>query len=368
MVDFVSLDRLRAADSGRIVGPKAAKLGELRQRFPEAVVRGVAIPFGLFRRTVLDRPHRGGGRTVGEWMVSQFRTLESLAADSPEQRKFAETFRAELYDVIRHTEPGPEFRQKLQEALAQEFGPDFKGGLFVRSDTNVEDLPGFTGAGLNRTLPNIVGFDNLMQAIAEVWASPYTARAFAWRQSHLRGPEHVYPAVLLMPTVPSEKSGVLVTQDLDTGDRSVLAVAVNEGIGGAVDGQAAETLRIDTRTGAVRVLATATAPWRMLPRPAGGMEKRPVTGSETLLPPEEIRRLIAFAAEIPRRFPPIVDSDGQPAAADVEFAFVDGKLWLLQIRPFNESRRAQSSAYLLQIDAHSGQNPDVLVSMRGVPE
>jgi hypothetical protein len=367
-VDVVSLDRLRATDSGRIVGPKAAKLGELRQRFPEAVVRGVAIPFGLFRRTVLDRPHRGSGRTVGEWMAGQFHTLASLAADSPAQRTFAETFRAELYDVIRHTEPGPEFRQKLQAALAQEFGPDFKGGLFVRSDTNVEDLPGFTGAGLNRTLPNIVGFDHLMQAIAEVWASPYTARAFAWRQNHLRGLEHVYPAVLLMPTVPAEKSGVMVTQDLDTGDRSVLAVAVNEGIGGAVDGQAAESLRIDTRTGAVRVLATATAPWRMLPRPEGGMEKRPVTGSETLLQPEEIRQLIAFAAEIPRRFPPIVDGDGRPAAADVEFAFVGGKLWLLQIRPFNESRRSRTNAYLLQMDALSGQDPDPIVSMRAVPK
>ena len=367
-VDFVSLDRLRAADSGRIVGPKAAKLGELRRHFPEAVVRGVAIPFGLFRRTVLDRPHRGGTRTVGEWMVSEFRTLESLPAGSPEQRRLAETFRAELYDVIRRTEPGPEFRQKLQAALSQEFGPGFKAGLFVRSDTNVEDLPGFTGAGLNRTLPNIVGFENLVQSIAEVWASPFTARAFAWRQDHLRAPEHVYPAVLLMPTVPSEKSGVLVTQDLDTGERSVLAVAVNEGIGGAVDGQAAESLRIDTRTGAVRVQATATAPRRLLPRPEGGLEKRPVTGSETLLQPEEIRALIAFAAEIPRRFPPIVDGDGQPAAADVEFAFVGGRLWLLQIRPFNESRRARESAYLLQIDAHSGQKPDTLVSMRGVPE
>jgi hypothetical protein len=171
-----------------------------------------------------------------------------------------------------------------------------------------------------------------------------------------------------MPTVPSEKSGVMVTQDLDTADRSILAVAVNEGIGGAVDGQAAESLRIDSRTGAVRVLATATAPRRMLPRPGGGLEKQPVTGSDTLLRPEEIRELIAFAAEIPRRFPPIVDGNGQPAAADVEFAFVGGKLWLLQIRPFNESRRAQTSAYLLQIDARSGQNPGAVVSMRGVPQ
>ena len=51
---------------------------------------------------------------------------------------------------------------------------DFNGGVFVRSDTNVEDLPGFTGAGLNLTVFNVVGFDNIVKAISEVWASPYT--------------------------------------------------------------------------------------------------------------------------------------------------------------------------------------------------
>ena len=97
--------------------------------------------------------------------------------------------------------------------------------MFVRSDTNVEDLPGFTGAGLNLTLPNVVGFDKLVKALSAVWASPYTARAWAWRQAHMRGPEHVYPAVLLMQTVPSAKSGVMISQDVDTGDRETLSVA-----------------------------------------------------------------------------------------------------------------------------------------------
>ena len=48
--------------------------------------------------------------------------------------------------------------------MAKEFGADFRGGVFIRSDTNVEDLPGFTGAGLNLTLFNIVGFDNVVKA------------------------------------------------------------------------------------------------------------------------------------------------------------------------------------------------------------
>ncbi len=45
------------------------------------------------------------------------------------------------------TDPGPDFRRRLKEAMDREFGAGFHGGVFVRSDTNVEDLPGFTGAG-----------------------------------------------------------------------------------------------------------------------------------------------------------------------------------------------------------------------------
>ncbi len=167
----------------------------------------------------------------------------------------------------------------------------------MRSDTNVEDLAGFTGAGLNLTLPNVVGFDKLLTAISRVWASPFTARAFAWRQSHMESPEHVYTSILLLKSVASDKSGVLVTQDLDTGDREVLSVAINEGVGGAVDGQAAESLRIDTRDGSVRVLATATAPWRRLPAPGGGIEKLPASGADSVLQPQEVDRLIRFARD-----------------------------------------------------------------------
>jgi hypothetical protein len=364
---FVSLDRLSASDSGRIVGPKAAKLGELRRHFPEAVVPGVAIPFGLFKRTVLDRTYRDTGQSVFEWMTGRFRRLEALPADSADRQQFADAFRAELYDIVRTSEPGPEFRRALHAAMAETFGAGFSGGVFVRSDTNVEDLPGFTGAGLNLTRPNVTGFDNVLTAITEVWASPFSARAFAWRQNHMRGPEHVYPSVLLMQTVPAEKSGVLVTQDLASGDRQILSVAANEGVGGAVDGQAAESLRIDTRDGAVRLLASATAARRLVPRPEGGMARLPASGADTVLAPEEIETLIEFARELPGRFPAIVDSDGRPAAADVEFAFVGGRLFLLQIRPFNESRSARSSAYLAQMDAALENLPLRVVNLQEVP-
>jgi hypothetical protein len=121
-------------------------------------------------------------------------------------------------------------------------------------------------------------------------------------------------------------------------------------MGGAVEGQAAESLRIDTRDGSVRALATATAPWRYAPRPEGGVAKLRTSGSETLVGAREVRQLVQFARDLPTRFPALVDDLGKPTAADVEFAFVAGKLYLLQIRPFVESRRARASLALQRMD------------------
>jgi len=363
--DFVSLDALRAEDSGRIVGPKAAKLGELRRAFPDKVAPGVAIPFGLFRKVVLDRPYGNTGKSVFEFMTSEYRRIEAM----PQSARDAEyeKLRAAVYKQIVGTDPGPEFRAALAKNMRQVFGSVDGVGVFIRSDTNVEDLPGFTGAGLNLTLPNVVGLDNIIKGLQEVWASPYTRRAFAWRNSHMKGPENVYPAVLLLKTVPADVSGVMITADVDTGDRDFLSVAVNEGVGGAVEGQAAESLRIDRRNGSTLLLAVASAPTRHVPNPRGGIDELPASGSETLLRPEHVRQLIDISGEIPKKFPPITDDQGKPAPADVEFAFVGDKLQLLQIRPFLESRKARGTGYLQNIDQAVGQRASASVSMNEVP-
>jgi len=365
--NFISLDDLRAGDSGRTVGPKAAKLGELRHHFPEAVAPGVAIPFGQFRETVLDKPYKDSGQTVYTWMVSEYQRLHALPGGSKEREQQTEQFRVELYELILNVQLDDDFVNGLRRALETNIGPEGSYGVFVRSDTNVEDLPGFTGAGLNLTLPNVVGMDDLLDAIPRVWASPFTARAFAWRQSLMDKPEHVYPAILLLKSVPNDKSGVLVTQDIDTADKAVLSVAVNEGVGGAVDGQSAESLRIDTRDGSVRLLASATAVWRRMPAETGGVDKLPVSGDQAVLKPDEIKQLITLAKELPNRFPPITDDDGNPAPADIEFGFLDGKLQLFQLRPFLESRDSRGGAYLSDMDKTLQGKLNKMVDMLEVP-
>jgi len=365
--DLVQLDDLRAADSGRIVGPKAAKLGELRAHYPGHVSRGLAVPFGIFRQEAFDQPYPGSDGTVFDWMVKQYADLALIPVENPEHARKAELFRAELYDIIINTKVSSKFKARLQAALNETFGSDNPPGIFVRSDTNVEDLAGFTGAGLNLTLPNVVGYENLLDGISRVWASPFTARAFAWRQSHMTQPEHVYTSILLLESVASDKSGVLVTQDIDTGNRGIVSVAVNEGLGGAVDGQAAESLRIPMDGSSAQVLATATAPWRRVPDPNGGLTFLPSSGSDTVLEPLEITQVIDFAQHLPEKFPSITDDEGNPAPADVEFGFLNGDLRLFQLRPFLDSKMAMGINYLQQMDARLKNTSSIKVDMKGVP-
>lgn len=360
--EVIDLDFLRATHSGRIVGPKAAKLGELRHHYPDKVAKAIAIPFGVFRTVVLDKPHKNTGQSVFEWMESQYAIIHALPGDSDQRKQITESFRAEIYDIVINTDIGDQLRNELRKSMIKTFG-NTNVGVFIRSDTNVEDLPGFTGAGLNLTLFNVIGINNIFKGISKVWASPFATRAFSWRQSLMETPQHVYPAILIMQTVANDKSGVMITQDIDTGDANMLSVAINEGVGGAVDGQSAESLRIDKRDGSVRLLASATAPLRKVPSPKGGILKLPVSDSESVLQQAEISQLIQFAKELADTFPSIIDDKGKPVPADVEFGFYNGKLQLFQLRPFLQSRKAQNSSYLMNMDKALQENVDGQVKM-----
>jgi hypothetical protein len=86
------------------------------------------------------------------------------------------------------------------------------------------------------------------------------------------------------------------------------------------------------------------------------------------LQPDEIKQLILFADELPQRFPPITDDQGNPAPADIEFGFLDGKLQLFQLRPFLESRKARGSTYLSDMDQTLQGTLDRTVNMQEIPK
>lgn len=365
--ELLPTGRLRAADSGRICGPKAAQVGELSHHFPKHVSPGLAIPFGTYR-AVLDRPVGRGRVSMFEWLKTQYAELAVRKNLDPEyyRRRVPEVL-AFVRNWLQSEELGEAFRERLRNDMHDQFGMDGTYGVFVRSDTNVEDLPGFTGAGLNLTVPNVRGFEAVVTAIQQVWASPFSERAFGWRQGLMDQPEHVYASVLLHRSVPNEKSGVVVTANLDTGARDEITVVTSSGVGGGVDGQAAETLRISLKTGQARLLASDTARTKRVLAAEGGARIVPSDAPAYVLQPEEIRQLVEFIRAFPKNYPGLRDAAGQPAPADIEFGFVGGQLMLLQIRPFLQSAQASRNQYLIDLDAGLRKTGAKKVDLRGVP-
>jgi phosphoenolpyruvate synthase/pyruvate phosphate dikinase len=246
----------------------------------------------------------------------------------------------------------PAFEKELAARMRETFGPDGSYGVFVRSDTNAEDLPEFTGAGLNLTVPNQVGYRNVVQALKDVWASPFEERAWDWRSRILQSSEKVYPSVLLLRSVPSEKSGVIATVNLETGEDDI-TVNVSEGVSAVVDGGTAESLLLTSR-GGVRLLEQARGTYRKVLRQAGGFEDLPVSGSDSVLTPDEIRQIREIVAEVKRKYPPAKTVRGELLPWDIEFGFEKGQLRLFQIRPLARYQEERTLAALSGLDAGVG--------------
>ncbi|MEZ5032600.1 MAG: PEP/pyruvate-binding domain-containing protein [Saprospiraceae bacterium] len=340
----VNLRSVKAAQSGVWCGPKAANLGELKSLFPAHVVEGLVLPFGLFRAH-MDQPMPGSQDTYWSFLTGIFHRAENMRKGGAAEEKIEAMVLAQLAqlrDAIKVIPflPGvqEEIRQQFQQVLGGKMG---SVPVFVRSDTNMEDLKDFTGAGLNLTLFNVLEEEKIMQGIRDVWASPYSERSYRWRQRYLLDPENVYPSILIIPSVDADRSGVMITKGVTTGRDDQVTVAFSRGVGGAVDGQAAESWLIGSDT-TVQLLAPAREiQYRSIPA-TGGTVQVYTHLADRLLSADDLMALKSMAAAIQMNM-----HAGGPL--DIELGFKGDQIWLFQVRSFVENKKAAASAYLLSI-------------------
>jgi len=118
--------------------------------------------------------------------------------------------RPELVDrlVVMDNVPTRIVAREMTAKVAREYAGK---GLFVRSSSNSEDLPNFSGAGLYTTVPNVRGDQELIDAIRKVWASLWNFEAYEARER--AGVDHskIFMAVLLQEGINSESSGVMIS-------------------------------------------------------------------------------------------------------------------------------------------------------------
>jgi pyruvate,water dikinase len=103
----------------------------------------------------------------------------------------------------------------------------------VRSSATAEDLPDASFAGQQETLLNVVGLENVLQAVKEVFASLYNDRAIAYRVHH--GFRHAQVALSagIQRMVRSDlaSSGVMFTIDTESGFPDVVFITGSWGLG-----------------------------------------------------------------------------------------------------------------------------------------
>ncbi len=339
-------------DSGIKCGPKAAYLGELKRLFPRNVARGIVLPFGAYFQHLQQAKVTLPGHLKASRIAQEGESLEAFVKRTynkffaemmpagASEKALAEWIRPRLEifraSIIAHP-IAPGFKQAVQKALdeqglLQSGDKSQTVGCFVRSDTNVEDLENFNGAGLNLTIFNLRSLADIYAGIKEVWASPFTYRSFSWRQTLVDKPFWVLPSIVILESVPSEKSGVLVTADIFHGDQKKMLVATSEGVGGAVDGSPAETLLWSPK--GIELINLYKSPYRLMLKPEGGSTVVPSTGNEHVLSEQELKQLVAAASKIKKAFKSSRDPSGNPQPWDIEFGFAKGQLWLFQCRPF----------------------------------
>lgn len=346
---LLDMSKIGSAASGKWCGPKAANLGQLKQLFPENVVEGVVIPFGVFKDHMMQTIP---GRSESYWTYlkgifnQELRNVE----DGMDRKKIEQITLGELGKLRELIEVMP-----LKPSLIDNLEKDFKQILgermghipvFLRSDTNMEDLPEFTGAGLNLTLFNVLDRNKILEGIKKVWASPYTERSYQWRQQYLENPEEVYPSILIIPSVNVDKSGVIITKGVSRGGDEDISISFSRGVGGAVDGQSAESYIIRRNGYNELINPGRETKYRVIPA-SGGSTYSFASFIEPVLDENSRQMLRKMAIEISNKMDKVTGGHGP---YDIELGIKDDKIWLFQVRPFVENKSATGSDYLKSLD------------------
>ncbi|QLI82750.1 phosphoenolpyruvate synthase [Chitinibacter fontanus] len=336
VIDFA---HLRMSDVEK-VGGKNASLGEMISQLTE---KGVRVP--------------GGFATTAE----AYRVF--LAQDGLADRIDAALASLDVDDVKALAETGKQIRDwimatplpvQLEAEMAEHYAKLGENvTVAVRSSATAEDLPDASFAGQQETFLNIVGYQNVVDAMKQVFASLYNDRAIAYRVH--KGFDHKIVALSagIQRMVRSDKgaAGVLFTIDTESGFDQVVFVTASYGLGETVVQGAVNpdeffvhkpTLRAGRPAIVRRHLGGKALKMEFDTESVAGKSVRTVDVDladrrQFSISDAEVHELAQYALIIEEHY---------GRAMDVEWGRdgIDGKLYILQARP--ETVKSQESGNL----------------------
>ena len=220
----VPFEKLRMTDV-ESVGGKNASLGEMISQLPS----GVKVPTGFattahgFREFL---KHDGLADRINNRLATlDTEDVRALAAAGAEIRGWVEAqpFPADLEKAIR-------------EAFGTLSAGSDKASFAVRSSATAEDLPDASFAGQQETFLNVVGIEEVLHKMKEVFASLYNDRAISYRVHKGFAHAEVALSAGVQRMVRSDlgAAGVMFTIDTESGFSDVVFITSSYGLGETV--------------------------------------------------------------------------------------------------------------------------------------
>ena len=220
----VPFEKLRMTDV-EAVGGKNASLGEMISQLPQGVrvPTGFATTANAFRQFLA---HDGLAERISQRLATlDVEDVRALTEAGAEIRGWmeAQPFPADLEKAIR-------------DAFATLQGGNDEASFAVRSSATAEDLPDASFAGQQETFLNVVGIEQVLHKMKEVFASLYNDRAISYRVHKGFAHDVVALSAGVQRMVRSDlgAAGVMFTIDTESGFDQVVFITSSYGLGETV--------------------------------------------------------------------------------------------------------------------------------------
>lgn len=223
----VPFENLRMTDV-EAVGGKNASLGEMISQLPTGP-EGVRVPTGFATTAHAFRvflAHDGLDKKING-------VLDALNTD--DVRALADAG-AKIRALV-EAQPFPaELEKAVRESFAVLSAGNAQASFAVRSSATAEDLPDASFAGQQETFLNVVGIEDVLHKMKEVFASLYNDRAISYRVHQGFAHSDVALSAGIQRMVRSDKgaAGVMFTIDTESGFEDVVFITSSYGLGETV--------------------------------------------------------------------------------------------------------------------------------------
>jgi len=230
-VYVASFEELRMTDV-ESVGGKNASLGEMISQLATA---GVRVPGGFATTAQAFRDFLEYSKDGESSLATKIeQRLASLDIDDVKELAKAG---AEIREWIVETPFQPRLLAEI-EAFYHRLVADSESevSFAVRSSATAEDLPDASFAGQQETFLNVVGIENVLEAIKHVFASLYNDRAISYRvhKGFTHSEVALSAGIQRMVRSDTGAAGVMFTIDTESGFKDVVFITSSYGLGETV--------------------------------------------------------------------------------------------------------------------------------------